>query len=102
MTHAGNGFVHIEAIGLVEVEMRTKAQFEHQQRVIEQVGPPAWGRQDIFADPDQGGFEISALGMSRIAWTALAGRIDGAPVEESEAGTVALHNGVGIDHLAQR
>ena len=36
MTHTGHGFGHVEAIGLREVQVRTKAEFEHQQRMIEQ------------------------------------------------------------------
>src|SRR2546421_9048172 len=101
MAHARHRFGHSEAIGLREIQVRTKAEFEHQQGMIEQVGSPARRREVVFADPDQGGFEIGARRMSGSAWPALARRIDAAPVKEGEASTIALYDGVGVAHLLQ-
>jgi hypothetical protein len=98
---AGNGFGHIEAIGLGEVDVWAKAQFQDQEWVIQQVGPPAWRGEEMFLDPDQGRFDIGTLGMPRIAWPALTGRIDRAPVKESEPGAIALHDGVNLAHLIE-
>src|SRR5205085_11636898 len=74
---------------------------EDQQRMIQQIGPPARRREVVFADPDQGGFEIGTRGMCRMTWSTLAGRINAAPVKEGEVGTVALHDGIGSAHLLQ-
>ena len=99
MTDAGDRFGHVEAIGLREVDVRAKAQFEHQQRMIEQVGTPTRGGEVVFADPDQGRFEIGARGMGRPAWPTPGRYIDGAPVKEGETLAVALHDGIGVAHL---
>jgi hypothetical protein len=95
MARARHGLGHIEAIRLVQVEVGTKAQFQHEQRVIQQVGPPAWGGTQMFADPDQQGFEVGTLGMTGIAGSAWARRIDGIPVEEGEERAVTLHHRIG-------
>ncbi len=39
--HAGDGRGHVEAVGLGHVEVGTEAEFEDQERVIEQVSAPA-------------------------------------------------------------
>ncbi len=68
----GNRFRHIEAIGLREVDVQTKAQFEHQQRVIEQVGTPVRGREEVFADPGVPTFLPPKIpAKKRHAWSCL-------------------------------
>jgi hypothetical protein len=87
MAHAGHRFGHIKAIGLREVQVRTKAQFEHQQGMIEQVGTPTRRREQLFADPDQRGFEIGARRMGWPSWPAFLRWINGAPVKERASRT---------------
>ena len=99
MTHAGDGVCHVEAVGLRQVDVGAKAQFKHQERMIEQVGTPARSREVVLADPDQRRFEIGARWMGRPTWPTPGRWIDGAPVKEGEAGTVALHDGIGVAHL---
>ncbi len=101
MPHTGHGFGHLKAIGLGQIDMRTKAQFQHEQGMIEQVGAPARGGEQVFADPDQRRFEIGTRRMGGATRAAWARRINGAPVKEGEAGTVALHHWVGVTHLLQ-
>ena len=69
--------------------------------MIAQVGTPAWRGRKLLADSDEQRFEIGALGMTGVAWAALAGHIDGAPVEEGEQGAVALHHGIGSQEVLQ-
>jgi hypothetical protein len=69
--------------------------------MIEQVRMPVRGGEVVFADPDQGGFEIGAHGMGSSAWSACAWRIVGAPVKVGEASTVALHDGISVDYAVQ-
>ena len=38
MANAGHRFGDIEAVGLPQIKVRTKAQFEHQQGMIQQAG----------------------------------------------------------------
>ena len=81
--------------------MGTKAQFQHEQGVIQQVRTPAWCGTQMFADAHQQGFEVGTLGMTRIAWPALARRIDGIPVKEGEERAVALHDRIGGHEVLQ-
>ncbi len=55
----------------------------------------------MLIDAHQGGFEVGAAGMSRMAWSASRWGIDVAPVEEREEGAIALHDGISIHELAQ-
>ena len=55
----------------------------------------------MLVDADQGGFQVSALRMGRLAWPAPGRYIDVAPVEERKEGAVALHDGISGDERAQ-
>ena len=94
---AGNGARDIEAIGLAEIEVGTKAQFEHQEGMIQQVGAAARRAQQMFVDADERGFEVGTLGMAGTAWAARLGWI----IKEGEVGMVALHDGISSAHALQ-
>ena len=103
MAHARHRLVDPQAIGLADVQVRTKAQFEHEQGMIQQVGAPTRRGAEVFADPDEKSLDVGAGRMGGASWArGLGWRIQGRPVEEGEERAVALHNGIGVEELAQR
>src|SRR2546421_11380068 len=59
----GNGLLDIKAIGLRGIEVQAKAQFDHQQRMLEQEAPQLARIYQAFANAQQKGLEVGAFGM---------------------------------------
>jgi hypothetical protein len=95
----GHGALCIEAIRLPEIQERAKAQFEGQERMVEQEGAQSRHGRLLFAETDQKGLRVGALGMSGASWTtwSVTG-ITKSPVDEGEHSTIALHNGIDGHH----
>ena len=60
----GNGLLDIKAIGLGWVQVQAKAQFDDQQGMLHEEAPQLAGVAHAFADAQQKGFEVGALGVS--------------------------------------
>ena len=103
VAYAGHGLVETQAIECGDIQVWTEAQFQHQQGVVQQVGPPVRGRVEMFANPDEQGFDVGTGRMTGASWARrLSSWLQGAPVEEGEERAVALHDRIGLNELVQR
>lgn len=92
---AGDGALHVEPVGLRGVPHRTKAQLQHEQRMLDQELAPVRDLHLLFTELDQQGFDVGRPRMGRRARPGTAGVPlgDDAPVQAGEEGAVALHHG---------
>ncbi len=101
MAYAGHSALNAKTVGHAQIQMGTKAQFEDEQRMIQQVGPPAWCGTQVFTDAHQERFDVGRERMGRPSWTSGGDGVQRAPIKEGEELAIALHDRVGVDELAQ-
>ncbi len=93
---AGYGLRHIKSIELGRISHRVKAQFQHQQRMLEQKAAQLGHVGFVFTQLDQQRLEIGCFGMWRLAGPRSLGRALRylAPIQQGEERSIALHNRV--------
>lgn len=94
---ARQGLFGIKAIRRVLVKCEMKAQFEDEQRVLEQEATQLAGVDHAFANADEEGFEVDDFGMTMGATISRAAGLpllDNGPIKQREESAVLLHNGI--------
>ena len=96
----GHGALDIKAIGLLDIEDGTKAEFEHQQRMLHQEAAQAGTEGQAFFELEQQSLDVSRWRVRPLA--RLRGIDDwlrhDRPVKEGKEAAIALHDGIMVKH----
>src|SRR5712691_11648714 len=95
----GKGLLDIKAIGLRGVQVQAKAQFDHQQRMLEQEATQLTGVAQAFAYTQQKGFEVGAFGMSRSPTRRVLSLplLNSGPIQQGKEGAIVLDQGIMLE-----